>query len=1254
MAQRRRRRKGRCRSVKPSGLRLRCLPTRRWTQHRWPELPGRASSRYWTFKVEDFLPERMKLTLGTSSDDSFIDAKSTLSIPVEGIYLYGAPASGNLLDTDVKTFIDQNAVKKLPGYLFGLTEEENAVMNFSLDSIKLNEQGKADLTIPSRWKRVQSPVAIRVISSLFETGGRAVKRQANYRVWPAKRLVGIRPHWIKNQGEVSEEDNEPEANTLLGFDVVNADKEGMLYGAENLSVTLIKKRRDYYWRYNDSDEWEMDYSEKQYPVYRQNLDIKQGQKATISVPVEWGYYRLEIHNPENKKTTSVEFNAGGAWYSQNQHSRVTRPDKVNLILDKQSYATGESAKLTIKSPFTGQGMILVENNEQLLWHKNINLSDSNELIVDIPVQSSWNRHDIYISTVLFNHPEQLINSSQLKQKDEQMIKRAIGLIHLPLDRSERQLAITIESVEKTKPFSQLPVTIKLREHNHQNNKTIMMTLAAVDVGVLSVSNFITPDAFSWFFAQRRYDVDSLDLYGNIMDGRKGITGQQRFGGDMDLTAGGNLQKAKIKIVSMFHQPVTFNEQGEAKIVLDIPDFNGQLRLMALAFDESRYGHSEQHVTIAAPVVTQLSMPLFLAANDESTLTLDVHNLSDKQQAIDIELSGDEVIEVLDSRRQINLDHNEKESLNFVIKSHDKFALADINLHLSKSRQDEKSVSEPIELKNEADDIEVQRQWQLAVRPAWPAVQRNIQQIITDSAILKLKTDDMLANTVVAKLLVSNQPPINLAGHMKHLLKYPYGCLEQTTSSSFPWLFADSENMNKLGLENIKVKNKPIDFSQRKKHLAKGVQRIIAKQLSNGGFGLWSNQSSEELWLTAYATDYLLQAKEQNVDVPSSVLKPAIKRLQQYLRSTRPGYNYRYSQHPEHFTIAYKAYAAYVLSSLKKASLGTMRTLYDYHAKDSRSGLPLMHLGIALTQQGDLKRGKKAIDQAITVKREADDYLGDYGSTLRDTALMLDALIRFDSKHLGVNQLLYDLQEELGKRQWLSTQERNALFMAGVALKETDQRQWQAILETAMGQQKIIQDGDFQFSPDFDQVAKGINLQSLEQDRLYASLDINGYTKEPPLANFEHFNINRTYYNAKGEMIVPEQVAVGELIIVELSLQSKDRIQDGLVVDLLPAGFEIENQNLAHAMKLEDYRIGQDSIIDKMSRKDIKYQEWRDDRYVAAIDLQSYGTQRLYYLIRAVTPGVYQVPPPYAEDMYRPYIRTIGETPEPQTVLNRVN
>jgi uncharacterized protein YfaS (alpha-2-macroglobulin family) len=120
---------------------------------------------------------------------------------------------------------------------------------------------------------------------------------------------------------------------------------------------------------------------------------------------------------------------------------------------------------------------------------------------------------------------------------------------------------------------------------------------------------------------------------------------------------------------------------------------------------------------------------------------------------------------------------------------------------------------------------------------------------------------------------------------------------------------------------------------------------------------------------------------------------------------------------------------------------------------------------------------------------------------------------------------------------------------------------------------------------------------------------------------------------------------GELVLVHLEVKAKARVPDALVVDLLPAGLEIENQNLAKsAASLQDASESVKRWRKSMAYAGVKHQEFRDDRYVAALDLQSFETVHLLYLARAVTPGTYRVPPPQVESMYRPNWQALGDTP----------
>jgi uncharacterized protein YfaS (alpha-2-macroglobulin family) len=137
-------------------------------------------------------------------------------------------------------------------------------------------------------------------------------------------------------------------------------------------------------------------------------------------------------------------------------------------------------------------------------------------------------------------------------------------------------------------------------------------------------------------------------------------------------------------------------------------------------------------------------------------------------------------------------------------------------------------------------------------------------------------------------------------------------------------------------------------------------------------------------------------------------------------------------------------------------------------------------------------------------------------------------------------------------------------------------------------------------------------------------------------------IERTYYNLQGQIISPERVKSGDSLLVDLSIYAKQRIKNAMLVDLIPAGFELENQDLKNSIKIETFKIGTQTIEEIQNMTMVSsHLEYLDDRFVAAVDLYENQPHHEFYLLRAVSKGVFTNPPPYAEDMYRPYIRGIG-------------
>lgn len=1188
----------------------------------------------YNFKVEEFLPERMKLTLEDGVKKARFIENATLTefdVPVEGAYLYGAPAAKNRLSSILSVSQQRHPVEAHEEFFFGDIEEHSKPQRKDLRDIHLDENGLGKINIPNQWRGVRSPLDIHVVGSLYESGGRPVVRDIHYTTWPGEAMIGIRPQFGKD---------ELGGNTLAGFEIIKSDKDGNLFKAKGLEVKLVRERRNYYWVYSDGRGWYRDHTQNYYTAFSGNLEIKENKRATVEVPVEWGGYRLEVRDPETGLLSSVRFNAGW-WYGDGDDGNNARPDRVELTLDKKRYRNGDVAKLTVKAPYAGEGFVLVEGDSVLFWQR-IDVPESGTTL-DIPIDDEWRQHNLYFSAVVFRPS---------KSRAEHMPNRAMGLLHLPLDREQRKLDVSVAPpAEKVAPETTLRTRIKVGGVENENTP-VLVTLAAVDVGVLNITDFETPDAHKWFFAQRRYGVDSRDMYGDIIESLDGSLAKQRFGGDADLSRGGKKAQSEVQIVSLFSQAVELDAQGEAEISFELPDFNGRIRLMALAFNGDEFGHAEAEVTVAAPVIAEISTPRFLANGDESTMTLDLHNLSGKAQTLSVVTSAVEPVVVRSEMQTVTLQDGEKQILSFPISSANTFGRGELHVKVTNDAEDD------------ASKINLNRQWGLNVRPAHPAVTRSIRKALDTDERLDLagKLDDLIHETVEAELKVATLPPIELNSHMKHLLRYPYGCLEQTTSSTYPWIYATRGNIDRLGLTGIESHRVSLD--KRIEYLEKGVERIRNLQLSSGGFGLWNNTSNEQHWLTAYVADFLIDARDQGVAVDNVMFENTMRRLDRYVNTTGGMFGERWSNHASHYRFAYRAYAAYVLSRMNRARAGSLLNMYNQQIADAQTGLPLVHLGLALINQGQRDKGLRAIEQGVQkpVNTDRYSYYGDYGGSLRDLALMVYLLEKQDINVAGRAELVFKLADAAAGRDYLSTQERLALFKAGVALSNAKGKNWSGELLVGSATKALHMSEAFQRMYSGTELVDGFEFTSTHSEKLFAQLAVSGYPNKAPEPGDSGIWVERDYYDVDGNLLARSgdegrrslpALETGSLVVVHLRVNAKRRIPDALLVDLLPAGFELENQNLKHAVKLDKLMIDGKSFDELQRNVVLKHQEYRDDRYVAAFDLREWGHTDLFYLARVVTPGTYTVPSAYVEDMYRPFIHGVSHSINDATITNKV-
>jgi uncharacterized protein YfaS (alpha-2-macroglobulin family) len=511
------------------------------------------------------------------------------------------------------------------------------------------------------------------------------------------------------------------------------------------------------------------------------------------------------------------------------------------------------------------------------------------------------------------------------------------------------------------------------------------------------------------------------------------------------------------------------------------------------------------------------------------------------------------------------------------------------------------------------------------------------RVLQNAETLRFDSGDFApleADSALLQVSLSRRPPLPFAEVLDGLITYPYGCIEQTSSRLWPLVWMGSEGGRRLPVS-------PMSEPVRRDAVAAGFARLSSMQLAGGHFAFWPGESMAQPMMTPYVADLLLSAREQGEAIPEAVLEAALKRLSEDLLTGGDGY-YQYD-HANHLRFAARAYAGYVLSRVNRAPLGTLRTLFDNQRGQSLTALPLVHLAVALKLQGDPVRAEAALKAADAITGTRPDYLGDYGSEIRDLALIQVLLRSHGLADAGTDEgllRLVRLIEGRGPQRWYSTQEQAALFRLGsLVLSEGEER-----IGLRVGDEDAARAPALLHSLQLDaeRLRGGLTVQPEGEGPIHVVEDLVGFRRTPPAPTQSGLTVQRHYYWPDGRLFEGGELKEGDSLVARVTVQSDEQLREGLVVDLLPGGLEAENLGLGDPNQIGSMVIDGLALSERQWQADIKHQEYRDDRFVAALSLWPGQQARLFYLVRAVSPGRYTVPPPFVEDMYRPDRRAIGE------------
>jgi uncharacterized protein YfaS (alpha-2-macroglobulin family) len=810
--------------------------------------------------------------------------------------------------------------------------------------------------------------------------------------------------------------------------------------------------------------------------------------------------------------------------------------------------------------------------------------------VELEVTDQWGP-GAYVTATLFR---------PMDVPAKRMPSRALGLTWAKVEPGDRDLAVSLGVVDEMRPRQ--PMAIPIAIDNLGPGDRAYVTVAAVDLGILNLTNFQPPAPDDWYFGQRKLGMEFRDLYGLLIDRMQGVPGQIRTGGD-----GGGVRLAAPppteKLVSFYSGIVEVGADGKANVSFDMPQFNGTVRVMAMAWSRAGVGHAVKDVLVRDPVVLSASIPQFLHTGDTSRLLVEINNVAGPagDYGLKVEAGSGIGIAAGDLERTVTLAEKERQSFNIPIAGDE---VGDFTVTVTLSTPTGEAWP---------------RELALGIRPPGQPVSRRNVVALNGGATLTIDAAplaEFVPGTASVAVSIGGASRLDVAGILAALDRYPYGCAEQLTSRALPLVY----------LNDVAVAVGAATDAEIGPRIQKAIQGVLANQSSSGSFGLWGPYGESSLWLDSYITDFLTRAAEKGHDVPELARTLALDNL-----SNRLSYADDFQSGGEDV-----AYALYVLARTGRASLGDLRYYAETKIGNFGTALAKAQVGAALALYGDRARSARAFDAAfadLRTGRNPDRWIGDYGSQLRDKAAVLTLAAESKVGGTDLRDLANQVANEEELRRYTSTQEQAWMLLAAAALIE-DAARTQFEIEGAAVAGPLFKDyaqATLEAAP--------VAIRNLGTDTLDAVLTTTGVTVVPEPAGGSGFAIDRAYYTVDGEPTDIGAIGQNERIVVMLTVTA-DQGRGGniLVVDQIPAGYEIENPNISSSGDVSNF--GWLAV-----ERNVAHTEARTDRFVAALNRSSDDPLQfsVAYSMRAVSPGVFARPAATVEDMYRPYLNARTDT-----------
>ncbi|GHM99505.1 hypothetical protein WSM22_09950 [Cytophagales bacterium WSM2-2] len=1121
-------------------------------------------------RIETVKPNRLRIKLDFGVEKITAD-NGNLNGSLQVDWLHGAPGKNLKAQFDVLLTKGETEFARYPDYSF-----EDPSKTFNSESKNIFE-GFTDATGHAivNAKITTENEAPGVLNAIFR--GKAFEESGNFSIdnfsipfYPYQSYIGIRPPLgDKARGMLL-------TDTTHRVDVVTVDANGNPVSSRNIQMNLYKINWRWWW--DNSSEESVNFMTGQYsePIASGVINTNNGKgewNFRVKYP-EWGRFLIRAYDPQSGHTTAkivyIDW-PGWAGRARNESSGATM---LSFSSDKPAYNIGEKATLTIPGSDNGRALISIENGSHVIktfWLET--KSGDNKFSFELTEDMTPN---VFVNVTMLQPHSQTINDLPI---------RMYGVIPLQVENPDTHLDPVIAMPDVLEPGQE--VTIKVSE---KANRKMTYTLAMVDEGLLDLTHFRTPDAWSRFYAREALGVRTWDLYDEVMGSFGGrIERLLAIGGDGESAAKEDDSKSnRFKPVVKFFGPYTLSG-GTKEHKFRMPQYIGSVKTMLVAGYEGAYGKTDKATPVRKPLMVMATLPRVLGPEENVKLpvTLFANEKSITNVSVSVKVTGPLTLSN-GASRTVNFTGIGDKTTDFDLSVKGMIGFAKVEVTATSGNYKSTDVID-IEIRNpnppvskvQETILEAGKNWSTSVTPVG------------------------LAGTNSATLEVSSLPPINLGQRLKYLIQYPYGCIEQTTSSVFPQLF----------LANIKQLT-DAEKAAIQKNVSAGIERLKSFMTRDGGFAYWPGGEDSDSWGSTYAGHFLTEAEAKGFFVPHDMLK----KWKKYQRTKAQGWrkNQEYSSSELN-----QAYRLYTLALAGDADLGSMNRLRE------TTGLPVVAgwmLAAAYSKAGQPEAAKSLIANLSTNVKPYQEMAYSYGSDLRDKAVILETLTQLGDRAKGY-ELLKDISTSLNNdNYWMSTQTVAWCLKSVGGFAGAEQKGEMKFKYSYNGKDVSASTGLFvaQVNLPVDGAKGGLSLTNESKGILFVRVISEGTPargQEESASN--NLSMTVSYADADGNSVDPSQLEQGQEFVATVSIVNpgtRGIYKNMALKQIFPSGWEINNLRL-------------DGAEDKLNSDKPTYQDIRDDRVYTYFDIGANQRKTFKVLLTASYAGTFYLPTVSCEAMY---------------------